>query len=187
MENKSNNSPHFDRSDFMSLLAVLISIGAFAVSIYEARILKEQQALMQDQQKAAVWPYVEPFIRYNFDSSTGVTFSINNKGVGPARIEQTRLSINGEKISEYQQVIQIIQNHLPANTGFNISYSSPGGVLSADEEKTFLSIIGPRFPDAQKVLSELKVSFEICYCSIYGDCWTISEKEEEPIEGCELK
>ena len=57
---------NLDRSDIIALIAVVMSLAAVFVSIYEARLLKDQQKLMHEQQKAAVWPYVKKSINYSY-------------------------------------------------------------------------------------------------------------------------
>lgn len=40
-----------DRSDIIAIIALVLSVGAFGVSVYEARILRNQFELMQDEKK----------------------------------------------------------------------------------------------------------------------------------------
>mgnify|MGYP001803509737 CR=1 FL=1 len=63
---KTEQSNRGNTNTWLSILAVLVSFGAFGVSIYEAGIMREQQKimyqeqqLMLEQQKASVWPYLE--------------------------------------------------------------------------------------------------------------------------------
>ena len=186
--NNNSSPPKFDRSDLMALLAVLISLGAFGVSVYETRILKEQAVLMQDQQKVSVWPYVEEGANFSYTiNGIEMSYAIVNKGVGPARISHSSILINGDPIKNYQDVIEAYKKFLPPETEFSISFGDLSGVLSPNEELIFLEIAGPRFPDDIQKLNEAKLTFEVCYCSIYDDCWTITEVKEEPSEGCNVK
>jgi len=85
----------------MAILAVIISIGAFAVSVYEARIMKDQQAIMQSQQKASVWPFLEADVKFDFDSSRSTAIlDIKNNGVGPARIKSFFVTIDGKRVED---------------------------------------------------------------------------------------
>lgn len=175
----------FDRSDFISLLAVIISVGAFAVSLFEAHILKEQQELMQVQQKAAVWPYLEHGIVYSYDTAqAAVRFAIGNKGVGPARIDGVVLYLQEQPIEDYTDISDIIRQLFPPEADFSISYASPTGVLSADESYQILQISSHRFAGDTEYYRKIQLGFRLCYCSIYGDCWTLTEEPGEPREGC---
>ena len=50
--------PKFSRADVTSFIALMVSLGALFVSIYEANIMREQQMIMQSQQKTSVFPYL---------------------------------------------------------------------------------------------------------------------------------
>lgn len=178
----------FDRSDFISLLAVIISVGAFAVSLYEAHILKEQQELMQIQQKAAVWPYLEHEIIYSYDTTeAAVRFAIGNKGVGPARIDTAVLYLQEQPIRDYTDISDIIRQFFPPGADFSVGYASPTGVLSADESYQILQISSPRFTDDTEYYRKIQLGFQLCYCSIYNDCWTLTQDSGEPEEGCRME
>ena len=104
----------FDRSDLMSLLAVLISLGAFWVSIYEANIMRDQQEIMQEQTKAYVWPYIQANSKFSYDFkddnwNVDLSYSILNKGVGPARIKETELKIGGQVVETYSETVELIE------------------------------------------------------------------------------
>lgn len=177
-----------DRSDFVSLLAILISLGAFGVSIYEARILKEQQELMQMQQAASVWPYLEHEIMYSYDTvQASILFAIGNKGVGPARIDHVAMELLGEPIEDYNSISNIVRAYFPPNTTFSVSYASPDGVLSADETYQILQISSPRFEGDTEYYRNIQLNFQICYCSIYHECWTLTDKAGEPEQECSVQ
>lgn len=178
-------APRFDRSDFISLLAVLISLGALGVSLYEARILREQQQLMQEQQAASVWPYLEHEIVYTYDTEkAGVQFAIANKGVGPARIDTAVIRLQGQTIEDYSALSNILRDFFPPDTPFTLSYASPSGVLSADETYRILQVSSPRFPGDAEYYRKIQLDFQLCYCSIYSDCWTLTNETGEPAKGC---
>ena len=61
----------FDRSDLMSIIAVLISLGALGVSLFEANIMRDQQQIMQEQKRASVWPYLDAASQFSYDFKMG--------------------------------------------------------------------------------------------------------------------
>ena len=175
----------FDRSDFISLLALLISLGAFGVSIYEANILKSQQAMMQEQQKASVWPYIEKDNSFvYFDGKAEMSIAFTNKGVGPARIESMNLFINGQAIKDYIALSNLITPLFPNDLELEMELGRIEGILPAGASQRLLLIKSPRFKNDKEILRQLKIQFSLCYCSIYGDCWRITEKDKIPLEGC---
>ncbi|MEO1263126.1 MAG: hypothetical protein AAFZ15_30230 [Bacteroidota bacterium] len=113
----------FDRSDWLSILAVVVSSIALAVSIYETGILKEQSSMMQAQQKASVWPYLEMVGSYIYDEKVTVSFAFENKGVGPARIESFKILIDGEEYADYAALYKFFKKSLSkeAPPGFSLN------------------------------------------------------------------
>jgi len=182
---KSSLFKNLDRSDFISLMALIISLGAFGVSLYEANILKSQQAIMQEQQRASVWPYLECDANFVYDNETVMmTMTLVNKGVGPARIERMNWSLEDQKIDSYAKFVKKSKSLLPVDLNFELEYGTPEGILSPGDQQKVFSIQGPRFKDDQSVFREFDLQYQLCYCSIYGDCWTIKEEDKKPMEGC---
>jgi len=179
---------------WLSILAVVVSFGAFGVSIYEAGIMRDQQEimyqeqqLMLEQQKASVWPYLESDISYMYKpEKSALIYKLKNKGVGPAKINHYDLSTKGTALTDYNQIFEVINAMLPANFDGNINliFRPSKGILSPEEEITWLSIELPRFEGDTDMIRNLGLAFEFCYCSIYNDCWTLSSANEEPEEGC---
>ena len=185
-ENKSSKHqpPRFDRSDLLSILAVVVSLSALGVSIYEARILREQSALMQQQQKASVWPYIEVMGSYNYNERVEVRYAFKNKGVGPARIKSFSMSIDGKEFPTYLELKEYFTKVLPGSHDLSVFYGGLGGVIAADEKEEVFYLSAENFPEAQDIISQLKFKYEICYCSIYDDCWHLDSDTEKPIAGC---
>ena len=69
----------------VGLIAITINIITVAVYIYQTN-------LMQKQQHASVWPYLEWRIIYNQDD--GVVLKVRNNGVGPAIINKAAIKLN---------------------------------------------------------------------------------------------
>ncbi len=170
-----------DRSDILSLSALLISGIALLVSIYEANIMKEQQKIMFDQQQAAVWPYVDGQINFNYqDDRLIINYSLINKGVGPAIIRDGRLLVNNRDLEEFEGGIRAaISPYFPEAIIPNISLSlQEHKVLSPEEEYRILNISSKRFEGDFEMAGSLNLSYDACFCSIYDDCWQLKEDEQ---------
>jgi hypothetical protein len=195
--NEQKLDDRFDRSDLMSALAVIISIGALLVSLYQAKILRNQQQIMQDQQKASVWPYLEANYKYQYSVTGGLweidlKYDIENKGVGPAKIEDSRLEVLGKEVGSYAELTKLINSFLTDSLGLKdnsdvqISYGRPSGILSKDESFQFLQIKIPGLINGSEVSKRLNTTFAVCFCSIYGDCWTLKSNSDGLLDGCQL-
>ena len=185
----------FDRSDLMSILAVLISLGALGVSLFEANIMRDQQQIMQEQKKASVWPYLEANSQYSYDFKdenwkVRLNYSILNKGVGPAKIVDSELKVGDKIVEKYSELIELVDAILQDSSEHTetvtaeISYGIPSGILSPDETFQLLQLNVPRTKKGTEIVDLLQIEFSVCYCSIYDDCWTVHLGKEEPVEGC---
>lgn len=92
---------NIDRSDVISIMALLMSLGAIFVALKQTTILKEQQKIMATQQEGSVWPHLDYKILIDTDSAT-FKMELNNKGIGPAIV--TNFLFN----EEYQSNLDLI-------------------------------------------------------------------------------
>ena len=178
--------PKFSRADIIALIALLISFFTLFVSIEEARIMREQQELMQAQQKASVFPYLSQDQNYKFGEDKGeFTYTIENKGVGPAQIKEVKLHLNGETMENYNELNAALKEIFPDSTSFALYYTNISTYfLSAKEAIVPIRIIYDSSPKYLDLISTLSLNYEICYCSIYNDCWSIKTNSTDSTTGC---
>ena len=155
----------------MASLAVLISFLTLFVYLY-------QSSLMKTQQKMSVWPHV------TFGPSWGsdyLTINLINKGVGPALVKGVRVAINGQNVDGIESLMGYIPDSLQSE--FNYSSIFPGQVIMVGEDIQLLQIQNPKsISYLLNLLRAGKIQIEVCYCSIYEDCWMsngISVNESE--------
>lgn len=160
-------------SNALTFAAIFTSFCALGVSIYQSVILRNQQY-------AAVWPYVEPYVEY---SNQTFKLMIQNKGTGPAVIKDLKLTLDGKQVSDSQQFFKDL---LRVERFSFMSVSSPkNSVLAVGEKVVWLNaevgdslvIENPDFPQRAKL--------EICFCSIFGDCWRYVDGEVERESNCD--
>lgn len=88
IEEENNNHPKqstWDGDKMMSMAAIFISILSMLAITYQSYLVREENEMMRIQQSATVLPYLSQ----SFDNTKGgITFSIKNKGVGPAFIKK---------------------------------------------------------------------------------------------------
>lgn len=158
--------------------AVLISLCALGVSIYEAALMREQQAIFREQQKAAVWPFLEVGPSFNDD---GLGFTVYNQGVGPARIEDVRVTLDAEPLQTWNDLLRATLDTIP---GYTFSSTNERVVPAGGSIASF------RLPDPDLAralrdrLGERDLGFALCYCSVYDDCWRIRDQDRARVEAC---
>jgi hypothetical protein len=178
-----NNEPEARKKKFVlksemivALSAVFVSVATLFVYIYQARI-------MQGQQHAAVWPHLE--WRYGYRSDDGFVLTVMNKGVGPAIVKSSKMTYEGDTVSDARELLRKFINLDSAG----YFYSSVNNMVLAPNEKVEVFHVYVRNnQEYQKLQVELehlysKFSYEICFCSIYNDCWLYKGKGQK-IEEC---
>jgi hypothetical protein len=181
-----SNTNQLDRSDYLALAALLLSIMALFVSIYEARILKQQQMIMLAQEKTAVWPFLDGQFSFEYSDKVRIRYTLENKGIGPSKIRRMDLLFNKKQIDSYTELVDSIGRYFPDTADLGISYRpAQGDVISPDEQIETLFIESGRFPGDLDRIRDLQLHFEVCYCSVYDDCWRVRNEDAGELEVCE--
>ena len=170
---------NFDRSDLIAVAALLMSMLALFVSIYEARILKAQHKIMVSQERNAVWPYVDGHLSYQYTDKILIEYQLENKGIGPSRIDRTQLSVNGQVVESYGQLSKQLKTYFPDSVEVDLALvDMTNQILSPEEQVQVLGIQISRFKNDIDRVRDIKVNAEVCYCSIYGECWYFEDQNE---------
>ncbi len=177
----TEKKPLLTRSDIMALSALLISAIALIVSMYEAGIMKEQQEIMISQQKASVWPYVDGNISYQFGDRFQMTYSLVNKGVGPAIIKNGKLMINDSSLELYDgDIKKALAPFFPVDSNIRLSLSLMDNKVLSPEEEYQILLLETELPESDSAMSliqRIDIRYDACFCSIYNECWSLEEEE----------
>ena len=161
--------------------AVLISAISLALAISANRT---QERLLA----ASTWPFLQYYTGNRADDgSSSISFSLQNAGVGPARVRSVQVEYGGQIQPDARSLLDACCRAagMPAST----ITSAPERVLTATELVTFF-----RFDEADadpdiwaRLNSERhKVRVKACYCSVLGDCWMYDStvRDAEALPGC---
>lgn len=174
------------RSDITAFFALAVSLGALFVSIIEAQIMREQQEIMQVQQKAAVYPYLTQKINLSLSGDFSYTHTITNKGVGPAKIKNTIFYFNEEAVENFLALQKKLQEVFPEEAQLQVSFSDPSNYfISSKEVINVLDLRFQAFEGAAELFTQLNFNLAFCYCSIFEDCWFSREKEDGSPAECD--
>ena len=148
----------------VALSALLIGLVTAFTSIYSAYVDRAYS-------RASVWPRLE--ISRN-TSAESFSYQVTNNGTGPALIKYAKIK-NGSKYlqrwSDVEPFRAIIQSHI-SNRTLSAQKSITPLLFKGDNAKALVS-----FDD--------NISIELCYCSIYEECWVITrENSPTAIESC---
>ena len=150
----------------IGLSAVLLSLCGLFVSIYETRLIRQEQ-------RASVWPRVSVAPSMSTESDT-VEIGVQNSGIGPARIRAARIEHDGERQANWQDLLESVdQSGASRNFGLlNNQVLSPGmeevifAVASDSSERNPGSL-----PPLAQEIWDGNVDLVLCYCSVYNACW----------------
>lgn len=161
-----------NRSDVTAFLALVVSLGALSVSIVEAKIMREQQKIMQSQQKAAVYPHLSQHIDLGSPGPIPYTYTIENKGIGPAKIRKTEFRLNGQVVANYKEIQVELKQLFPPEAGLLISFFDPASYFISPKEKITILKLTFLHPEAlEGAIPLIDFVTDFCYCSIFEDCW----------------
>jgi hypothetical protein len=165
------------RTDFIvSGAAIFVSLCTLVVLLYEARIMREQQ-------RAAVWPYVEIGMGFSDDGFAVRTY---NQGIGPARIRSMEVRVDGEPVQTWRDMLDALGVE---TSGFSQDRTN-GRVLPGQSELASLQAAGDGIsaPVYEAYLNGNRLTFALCYCSVYDDCWQLEtrglDEERERVDAC---
>lgn len=176
-----------------SVSAMVVGVASLFVAMNEAGSVRRQQA-------AAVLPIVK-MTTFNSSSDEGtiVSLEVENVGIGPAFIEAERMSLDGTPIipSEGQTAASALREVIAddvGDAGFWTSRLEGEIMRSGDSFPLFSATWRPetegRGAYAGALIRRLfnDLDLEICYCSVFDECWETTVNAEErpkPIKSCE--
>ena len=172
-ENRSKWSRLLRPEMLVAFSAIIISLSALAVSLYETSLIRQQQ-------HASVWPHVMvgPSIQ-----SERFMFLVSNTGIGPARIKDVEVTVDDEPVRNWVSMLEVITDD---SGPFNFSMSMINGrVLSAGESYEIFWMVDGSEGDDENFVRQLsddweRIDITVCYCSVYDDCWTVQMSENNP-------
>jgi hypothetical protein len=152
-------------AQWSALAALGISALALAVGAYQTR-------LMQTQARASVWPYVKIGFAYSDrGDNKGFDIHVDNDGVGPALVRSVQVSLDGTPLPSWNDAFARIMTH---GTAFAHLQGLSGAVIppNTNRETTIRAIrIDDAGQSAKFYEARDRFKIDICYCSIYDDCW----------------
>ena len=165
----------------VGISAVVIGLCALGVSLYET-------SLMRSEQRAAVVPILELGRSYNYSvtdpSRNRLSLIAENVGIGPARVIDFRVTIDGESYTTWDAAMRTL-----AGAEDRIAYSMStinGRTIPPDRRIEMFKLSDLEYLDAILEGFE-RLDLEACYCSVFDECWTTKMTTfgaSEPVEGC---
>ena len=180
-----------------------VALAALVVSLASLLVARHQAQVMDRQLAASVWPAVQS--QWANVGPTGellIVHSLDNRGVGPARLASFRVAYHGVAIRNSDELAAACcrPDTTPAAAQPRLTVtrgSVVGRVAGAGEHVPWLTI---RFDTtgapavrratlaAYWAISRAAddIVVRVCYCSVLDECWvgTAAERRTTPVRSC---
>ena len=154
---------------YEAAVATFIGALALAVSAYTAYVQRQQ-----------VRAQVLPILQFHTSDVPHLMIAVDNKGVGPALVKHVVVTVDGEPLSTWHDVMAKLVGpgkHNFAESDLGSVILSPNETLTIltpyDGEGEPLRVGPPGSPGALFDEGSLRIGIEVCYCSTLGDCWIL--------------
>ena len=164
----------------LSVVGVVIAVLALYAALTESAAVRQQTA-------AAVWPFVQLMVEdYDTGDAAGFSFAFTNVGVGPAKMQDVRVIIDGNVVRNWSELVASVDGDTGA--GVNRNFISDR-VLRPEETVEVFSTTDAEL--ARKLFGSIKKPGSVlsfCYCSIFDECWLANSREDlqapKQVEAC---
>lgn len=175
---------HIIRLTFWQTILSVVGIAVAVIALYAA--LTESAAVRQHT-AAAVWPFVQVMIEdYDRGDAAGFSLALTNSGVGPAKMQDVRVSVDGNVTRDWSELVAIVGGDPEAAISRNFISNR---VLRPDETVVIFGTTDAAL--ARKLvgaISKPRGVLTYCYCSIFDECWLADTRMElqtrEIVDAC---
>jgi hypothetical protein len=167
----------------VAVSAVIVGVCALGVSLYET-------SLMREEQRASVIPMLElsRSVYVNSDGmddpNTRLHLQVENVGVGPARVQDFRVNVDGEPQLTWRATMQALLGR-PAN--IRLGQSTINGRTIPPERLVTIFELNSLEYAIELTDSFSRLEIEACFCSIFDECWTTQYRSlgtAESVDAC---
>ena len=157
---------------------VILGVSVVAISIVSLMLAMENGQAMKRLVASNSWPFVNAGISNEDDKGARImALVLQNKGVGPAKIETLEIFYNGQPMPDARTLLHTMLG--PSANGETINYVGStvvGNVLSAKESLQYL-LVNDRTASSSEVTTLSNATNGIksrtCYCSVFDECWML--------------
>lgn len=151
-------SPAF-KSGWWQVVPIVISLAALWVAIDQGQQTRLHHRLS-----------VKPEIQISFyTNEQGAYWELINAGLGPARVKWFKVTFDHEEMPNWVSIIDKLQIH----GQYMFTYPT-GAILRPGHSSKPLWLKDRRDADIV-VKNSTRLRTEMCYCSLYDECWRLPE------------
>ncbi|NKB32453.1 MAG: hypothetical protein GKR91_05085 [Pseudomonadales bacterium] len=171
----------------------ITAIGATVTALAAISITVIEMRSEQEFQRISVEPYLEMGNSGGAPGFDFYRFVISNTGLGPAVIKSFEFYVDDQEVLAWSDALELLTS---GDEEINYSYSSILPMRRISAEETLVAVeLTPRSPTVvsfHRAMPGDRVKIELCYCSVYDDCWqsdfsaAFTEGLHQPVRECPI-
>ncbi|HEY3812725.1 MAG TPA: hypothetical protein VGL66_05830 [Caulobacteraceae bacterium] len=184
-------TPHKHHHTGSRWLDIALGVIAISISLFSAALAVQNGKAMDRMVEANSWPDV--IATYQPGDAEGhalYKLSLQNNGVGPARVKTLNISYKGRPVASLHDLITQVAQDAGGVQLRRVGESGAYRVIPARQSVDILIVQEP-FSSPEMVQAFLKaapkIDTSVCYCSIFNECWTSGDDEPKPVKVCRGK
>lgn len=170
-----------------TMLVIIASLGSLFIIYRQTNLMSKQFDLQRLEQHKSVLPYLT---MYNTSSATNYSYTVANKGIGPALIDEINIKYKdsvykNHDLRKFFNTVIVKEDSLFSDyTDIGHSSFSKGMLHPAN---SITNMVMHHKKDMKKIRSlrdwfNNKIRIEIIYSSIYGEQWKLVSSSNTPIK-----
>jgi hypothetical protein len=191
----------------LPLVALFLSFLAILIAWHHSQIMRE---LVHENERivaAQSLPYLDIYSSdLASDRKPVLRLAVENEGVGPARIAEVVVTVNGEPVPDFNTLVDeccargLLQSkgsdakqYRSLRNGEVVLSSLRNRMIRPGEDADVFA--WPITPENKQIVDRLQrglatdlVNISVCYCSVFDDCWvrTDSDRRPSPVKECPM-
>lgn len=158
----------------VSISAMIISLGTLVVISYQTALINHQTEMIRNEQRISVMPYLGFSVNLDYDKR--VELKLNNSGLGPAFIKETKVEYNEKVYTD--NLLSFYRDYFKPTEVFYNELKS-GTVIQSGETITLFGVNQSADPIVESMISG-EVKFKFTYTSAYGETWVLEPPASIP-------
>jgi hypothetical protein len=200
MEEHGHAHGHRGHSSGFHWLDISLALSAFFVSLVSLGLAIHNGRTMERLVAANSYPNIELAYGNTFDFHdgrgvrSGVYVSLENTGIGPARLRAVELSFAGRPVANLHALLDVCCTQEPQaalpKTNYWFSGDVRGVMVKAGSDVSLFAWAqaaeDPRWPRLEQAVVHGRIGVRVCYCSVFDDCYLrdIGHREPERVKAC---
>ena len=193
MEESSHAQAHRPHGTGFRWLDISLALSAFVISLASLWLTVHNARTMERLVASNSYPNIDFSSGNGFDFGDGrgvlhaVYLSLENTGIGPARLRSIELSFAGKPAANLRELLALCCTQEPVaslpKTDYRFTGDMRGAMIQAGKSLNLFAWgeapADPRWARLERLRGEIAV--RVCYCSVFDECYVRDSDHREPV------